>query len=165
VAAVAVGPALIVASSGGGPVDLGALGLAGGQAALAAVLAYGHSLVRPANGAKLGEAPMRAGRTLMQNLVAGALVPGTAAIASAGGDDLKTLGMAGGQAALAGVIALLHNLVSPRKAEPAEVAGPAGDVAVDGLDAASGGRPGEGAGESYDRRHGGGSGGGGYGSV
>lgn len=113
VALVAVGPALVSAAQGG-TVDMGALGIAGGQAAVAAALAYLHNRVRPAGGAQLGEITFRANRTIAQNLVAAAIVPGAAAIATTGGDDVKMLGVAGLQAAVAGVIALVHNWVSPR---------------------------------------------------
>lgn len=135
VAAVAVGPALVTASAGGGPVDYAALGIAGGQAALAAALAYVHNVVRPANGGKLGETTWRAGRTFLQNIVAAAVVPGAAAIASTGGDDWKMLGMAGVQAAVAGLIALAHNRVAPRATEPAGEAGGPEGAPVDGGEA------------------------------
>ncbi|MGW0485781.1 hypothetical protein [Nonomuraea sp. NPDC003214] len=159
VAAVAVGPALVTAAQGG-TTDLTALGLAGGQAALAAALAYGHNRVRPANGAQLSEVRFRAGRTLLQNLVAAAIVPGAYAFATAGGDDLKTLAMAGGQAALAGVIALAHNWISPRKAESAEqeVEG-AGEASTGGAEAGPAAGPGAGYGGWSEP----GSGGDGYG--
>ncbi|MER5322330.1 hypothetical protein [Streptosporangium roseum] len=114
-AVIAGGPA-IVAAGQGGSADLGALGLAGGQAALAAVLAYFHNWARPVGGAGLSEAPVRAGRTWWQNLASGVVVAGGAAVVTAGsGADLKSLLLAAGQAGLAALIAYGYNVVAPRK--------------------------------------------------
>ncbi|MFG1976969.1 hypothetical protein ACGFJC_47220 [Nonomuraea fuscirosea] len=160
VAAVAVGPALVTAA-GGGVVDVGALGIAGGQAALAAALAYLHNWMRPTGGRALGETTWRAGRTLLQNLMAAVAVPGAAAIATTGGDDWQMLGMAGLQAGAAGLIALLHNWVSPRTSgdgpaqEPVEepVQEPVQESAEQAGDAGDG---------LFGDQYGGGSGGDGY---
>ncbi|MFE0078370.1 hypothetical protein ACFWYW_56820 [Nonomuraea sp. NPDC059023] len=141
VALVAGGPAIVVASQGGAA-DMGALGLAGGQAGLAAVLAYIHNRIRPVTGPKLGEVTARAGRTWWQNVAAAAFVSGAAAVATTGGDDLKTLGMAGLQAAAAGAIALLHNTFAPRKVDDGEVvpvSGVTGSVPDDTLNGLPGG--------------------------
>ncbi|MFI9845078.1 hypothetical protein ACIHFD_49225 [Nonomuraea sp. NPDC051941] len=119
VAVVAAGPAVVTAAQGD-PTDMGMLGFAGGQAALAAVLAFVHNRIAPVNGPRLGEVPVRAGRSLFQNAVAAAVVSGAYAITTTGGDDLKTLGVAALQAGAAGVISLVYNVVAPRKSEPSE---------------------------------------------
>ncbi|WP_433541978.1 hypothetical protein ACQP10_38140 (plasmid) [Streptosporangium sandarakinum] len=130
-AVIAGGPAIVAAGQGGNA-DLGALGLAGGQAALAAVLAYFHHRVRPAGGPNLSEAPVRAGRSWWQNLVSAVVVAGGAAVVSAGGDDLKTLGLAAGQAGLAALIAYGYNVVAPRKGDGEDLGGGGGSSAGSG---------------------------------
>ncbi|MBG0819013.1 hypothetical protein [Planomonospora sp. ID82291] len=116
VAVVAGGSAVVTS---GAATDAGTLGVVGGQAALAAALAYVYNRVKPAGGPGVGEVPLRAGRTLIQNLVSGAIVAGGGAVAGLVGGDLKTLGLAAGQAALAAVISGVYNAVRPLAPEPA----------------------------------------------
>ncbi|WP_449060584.1 hypothetical protein [Planomonospora algeriensis] len=118
VAVVAGGTAVV---SAGESADAAALGVAGGQAALAAVLAYVYTLVKPAGTPGVSEVKVRAGRTLWQNLLSGAVVAGGAAVAGAAGADLKTLGLAAGQAAVAAVVAGLYNQVRPLPAGDGQV--------------------------------------------
>ncbi len=112
VAVLAAGPAIVSAASGGSA-DVGRLGMVGGQAALAAVLAYGYNRLWPSAGGKIPEAPARAGRSWIQNMAAGALVAGGGAIAGAGTADLKSLVVMACQAVLASVIAFTYNVVRP----------------------------------------------------
>ncbi|MBG0818705.1 hypothetical protein [Planomonospora sp. ID82291] len=112
VAVVAGGPALAAAGDGA---DFKTLSLSGGSAALAAVLAYVHNLVRPAGAGEVGQVRLRADRSLGQNLVSAAVVAGGAAVASAGSVDLKVLGTLAAQAALAAVFSGLYNVVRPLK--------------------------------------------------
>lgn len=114
VALVAAGPA--VATAGASGADPATIGLVGGQAALAAALAYVHNLIRP--GVAMPEAPARAGRTLLQNVVAGALIAGvTAAADVASTGDLATMAWMAAQAVVATLVAYAYNLVRPMPAE------------------------------------------------
>lgn len=113
VAVVAGGGAIVTA---GDAVDAGTLGVVGGQAALAAVIAYVYNMVKPAGSAGVGEVPMRANRTLWQNILAGAIVASGAAAAGVASGDLKTILFAAGQAALAAVASAFYNVVRPLKA-------------------------------------------------
>ncbi|MET7335907.1 hypothetical protein [Nonomuraea sp. NPDC005650] len=137
VAIIAGGPAIVTAAQGG-TADMGALGLAGGQAGLAAVLAFLYTRFKPATAGALGEATFRAGRSVWQNILAAAIVagaPAVAVVAQGGTADLKTLGLAGAQASLAGVVSYVYNLVAPRRSdsEPGEVdgSGPAAEGMAD----------------------------------
>lgn len=112
VAVVAGGGAIVTA---GQATDAGTLGVVGGQAALAAVLAYVYNQFKPAGAAGVGEVPLRANRTLWQNLLSGAIVAGGAAVAGVASGDLKTLGLAAAQAAFAAVVSGVYNAVRPLK--------------------------------------------------
>ncbi|GAA2411663.1 MULTISPECIES: hypothetical protein [Nonomuraea] len=110
VAVVAGGAAVVTA---GDATDAGTLGVVGGQAALAAVLAWIHNRVAPAGAPAVGEVPLRANRTLWQNVLAGAIVAGGGAAAGVASGDLKMILLAVGQAAGAAVISALYNVVRP----------------------------------------------------
>lgn len=112
VAVVAGGGAIVTAGDG---VDAGSLGVVGGQAALAAALAYVYNRFKPAGAPGVGEVPLRANRTLWQNLLSGAIVASGAAVAGAAAGDLKTLGLAAGQAAVAAIVSGVYNAVRPLK--------------------------------------------------
>ncbi|MGW2222851.1 hypothetical protein ACWCSD_48325, partial [Nonomuraea sp. NPDC001684] len=120
VAIVAGGGAIVTA---GATSDAGTLGVVGGQAALAAVLAYVYNRWKPAGAPGVGEVKVRANRTLWQNLLSGAIVAGGAAVAGAASGDLKTLGLAAAQAAFAAVVSGVYNVVRPLKSEGAPASG------------------------------------------
>ncbi|MEU4229432.1 hypothetical protein AB0F17_34490 [Nonomuraea sp. NPDC026600] len=109
-AVVAGGPALAAAGDGA---DLKTLGMSGGTAALAAVLAYLHNLVRPAGGGRVGDVALRANRSLWQNLLSAAIVAAGVAVAAAGSADLQTLGLLALQTGAAAVLSGLYNAVRP----------------------------------------------------
>ncbi|WP_043637282.1 hypothetical protein [Nonomuraea candida] len=112
VAVVAGGGAIVTA---GEATDAGTLGVVGGQAALAAVLAYVYNRFKPAGAPGVGEVPLRANRSLWQNVLSGAIVAGGAAAAGVASGDLKTIGFAVAQAAGAAVVSALYNVVRPVK--------------------------------------------------
>ncbi|GAB2468492.1 hypothetical protein GCM10027187_40870 [Streptosporangium sandarakinum] len=110
VAVVAGGAAVVTA---GEATDAGTLGVVGGQAAVAAVLAYVYNRIKPAGAPGVGEVRLRAGRSLLQNVLAGAIVAGGAAAAGAASGDLRTILLAVGQAAAAAVISAVYNVARP----------------------------------------------------
>ncbi|MER5649585.1 hypothetical protein [Streptosporangium sp. NPDC002524] len=122
--AVTAGGAAVVTA--GPAADPGTFAMVGGQAALAAVLAYVHNQVKPAGSGVVGEVRLRAGRTLAQNLVAGAVFAAGGAVA--GGGDLKTMGFLAVQAALAAVISGLYNLARPLSTAGAGASGGSGSA-------------------------------------
>ncbi|MFG6197736.1 hypothetical protein [Nonomuraea sp. JJY05] len=117
VAIVASGGAIVTA---GEATDAGTLGVVGGQAALAAVLAYVYNRFKPSGAAGVGEVPLRANRSLWQNVLSGAIVAGGAAATGVASGDLKTIGFAVAQAAFAAVVSALYNVARPLKAAAAE---------------------------------------------
>ncbi|TMR13815.1 hypothetical protein ETD86_30080 [Nonomuraea turkmeniaca] len=109
-AAAAAAASVVVVGDGA---DLKTLGMSGGTAALAAVLAYLHNVIRPAGGGKLGDVVLRANRSLWQNLLSAAVVAAAAAVASAGSMEPKALGLLALQAGGAALLSGLYNAVRP----------------------------------------------------
>jgi len=111
-AAVTAGGAAII-NAGPDVGDPQTLVMIGGQAAIAAMLAYVYAKLRPNTGGRIPEAPVRAGRSWLQNLLAGVIVAVASAVAGAEVTDLATLGVLAVEAAVAAVIAYVYNLVAP----------------------------------------------------
>ncbi|WP_433357794.1 hypothetical protein ACQP25_44415 (plasmid) [Microtetraspora malaysiensis] len=137
VVVLAVAPVVLTAGSQGA--DLATIGVLGAQAGAAALLAYIYNLVWPQAGGMIPEAPARAGRTVVQHVLAGALVAGVGAAADvASTGDLKAMGWMAAQAVAASVLAWAHNVVKPMPKRDGETSGAEVEAAAGGGDGFAG---------------------------